>query len=107
MRAALEQAQLAMENGEVPVGCVFVKENQILARAYNATNRTKNATQHCELVAIAEAGETLEGSDLYVTCEPCIMCAEALKLVGVQRVFFGCYNERFGGTGSILALHKG
>lgn len=52
-------------------------------------------------------GVDLSGSDLFVTCEPCIMCAEALRLVGVRRVFFGCRNERFGGNGSVLSVHKG
>lgn len=110
MRLALDTAFFAIESGEVPVACVVTHNNSILATAHNLTNLTKNATRHCEMVAfdeiIAKHGhDILKECELYVTCEPCIMCAEAIKLVGLQRVFYGCKNERFGGNGSILSLH--
>jgi len=111
MRRALELANTAMEEGEVPVACVIVHRDNIIAEAYNQTNLTKNATKHCEFVAIdkvtSERGsEVLSECILYVTCEPCIMCAYALKLVGIQKVYFGCKNDKFGGNGSILNIHK-
>jgi tRNA-specific adenosine deaminase 2 len=67
------------------------------------------ATRHAELVAVDSAprGVAWREADLYVTCEPCIMCASALAQLGVKRVFFGCRNDKFGGCGSILRLHVG
>jgi tRNA-specific adenosine deaminase 2 len=101
---AFHQARLALEEGEVPVGCVFVKDNSVVSAAHNKTTATRDATQHCELVAAA--GKDVEGSELYVTVEPCIMCAEALRVLRVTRVWYGCSNSRFGGNGSILSLHE-
>ena len=117
MREALKEAHLALTASEVPVGCVFVGsdaagEKRILCRGANKTNESRNGTQHAEMVAITDAlsrGEpasTFVGSDLYVTCEPCIMCAAALAKMGVKRVVFGCHNDRFGGNGSILSVHS-
>jgi len=66
------------------------------------------ATTHCEINcirAMAKQGSDLQGSTLYVTVEPCIMCAYAINLAGVERVVFGCENDKFGGTGSVLSLH--
>lgn len=104
----------------MPVGVVFVRRSpdsgsppQVLARAHNATNATKNGTRHAELVAIDDVllaqrlpAAVLSECDVYVTCEPCIMCAGALALVRVRRVVFGCRNDRFGGCGSILSVHQ-
>ena len=88
-------------------------EAEVLARAHNATNATKNGTRHAELVAIDHIllerklpPAVLAECDVYVTCEPCIMCAGALALVRVRRVVFGCRNDRFGGCGSILSVHQ-
>lgn len=106
MELALEQARLGLEEGEVPVGCVFVQNGEILVSAHNETNLTKNATKHCEIVCIDKLGAALHHSELYVTCEPCIMCAEALNLIRVSRVYFGCFNEKFGGNGSVLSLNS-
>ena len=100
---------------EVPVGCVIVKDNAVIAKAFNETNMTRNATRHCEFVAIDRVmastsynGEmaVLDGCELFVTCEPCIMCASALSQVGIGKVFYGCANDRFGGNGSIYSLHN-
>ena len=111
MREALEEAQIALNNEEIPVGCVFVgKDGAVVGRGANKTNETRNGTQHAEVVAITEAlsngapSDVFVDSELYVTCEPCIMCASALAKVGVKRVIFGCYNDRFGGNGSILSI---
>lgn len=77
----------------------------------NDTNRSFNGTRHAELVAISELLESqpatvLASTDLYVTVEPCIMCASVLRQYRIRRVYYGCGNERFGGTGSVLAIHS-
>lgn len=112
MRSALNHAAYAIDQGEVPVACVITHNSSILATAHNLTNLTKNATRHCEMVAFDEiiqkyGKEILKECELYVTCEPCIMCAEAIRLVGCKHVYYGCKNERFGGNGSILSIHSG
>lgn len=124
MLAALDEAKHALETFEVPVGCVFVdpSTNTIIARGHNLTNERKNALEHAELVSIgkyqaerelakntsceAKTGNAIKGSHLYVTVEPCIMCASALLYHGVKKVFFGCRNPRFGGNGTILSIHE-
>eukprot|EP01039_Chlorochromonas_danica_P006401 gene6401-7056_t len=115
MSKALDQAELALQCGEVPVGCVFVDSNlqTILARGHNQTNASMNATRHAELVSIDDIilqrglpASTLREAVLFVTCEPCIMCAAALSLLGIRKVYFGCHNDRFGGNGSILSVHS-
>eukprot|EP00921_Rhytidocystis_pertsovi_P014013 GHVQ01022824.1.p1 GENE.GHVQ01022824.1~~GHVQ01022824.1.p1 ORF type:complete len:234 (-),score=38.98 GHVQ01022824.1:979-1680(-) len=101
------------EKREVAVGCVIVdkRDKKIIAKASNQTNKMLNATRHCELVAIDKVMlaygnlDILRVSDLFVTCEPCIMCTVALQLVNIRRVFYGCRNDRFGGCGSIMSLH--
>ena len=95
------------------VGCVFVHRatNQELARSHNETIETKNATRHCEFVAIDRilaAGHDVsifKETELYVTVEPCIMCASALRLLEIGAVYYGCGNDRFGGCGSVYSLH--
>ncbi|KAG4097035.1 cytidine deaminase-like protein [Neocallimastix lanati (nom. inval.)] len=111
MREALKQAQEAYDACEVPVGCVFVYNNEIIGKGRNRTNETKNGTRHAELEAIdmilqTHPPEVLKKCTLYVTVEPCIMCAAALRLMEVKKVYFGCFNERFGGCGSIYHLHN-
>ncbi|KAI0699821.1 cytidine deaminase-like protein [Cytidiella melzeri] len=114
----LIQAEQALAAGEVPVGCVFVRDGQIIARARNRTNELRNATRHAELEAIDEilADESLtpekrqyplSETTLYVTVEPCIMCASALRQLGIKEVFYGCGNDRFGGCGSVLGVNSG
>ena len=113
MRAALQQAESALTHGEVPVGCVFVTEDdRVISQGFNLTNQTRNGTRHAEVVAMdklifemKEDPRIMEQCTLYVTCEPCIMCAAAIAKVGVKRVVFGCHNDRFGGNGSILSIH--
>ncbi len=114
MAMAIEQAETALNAGEVPVGCIFVsKDDEIIATGHNKTNETMNGTQHAELVAIDHAifeqrrdVQCFEDSTLYVSCEPCIMCAAAISKLKIKQVYFGCYNDRFGGNGSILSIHN-
>jgi tRNA-specific adenosine deaminase 2 len=114
------QAELALTTNETPVGCVFVHQNTIIGRGMNATNRTYNGTRHAEFLAINDilspdpvtgerkyGPEILRECDLYVTVEPCIMCASLLRQFGVKRVFFGAGNEKFGGCGGVLNIHLG
>ncbi|KAF9009297.1 cytidine deaminase-like protein [Hymenopellis radicata] len=115
MQSALDMAGEALAAGEVPVGCVFVRDGEIIAKARNRTNELRNATRHAELEAIdqilADASLTptrtpyaLSTTTLYVTVEPCIMCASALRQMGIKEVFYGCANERFGGCEGVLPL---
>ena len=96
----------------MPVGCVIVENNsKVIASAHNQTNVTGNATKHCEIVCIQELASKhsiyeLTNCYLYVTVEPCIMCASALKIMNVEKVFFGCANTKFGGNGSVYSLHE-
>lgn len=106
-------AQHALSADETPVGCVLVHHGAIIARGHNATNATLNGTRHAEFVAIAsltaqglDAGTILPDADLYVTVEPCIMCASLLRQYGIRKVYFGAANERFGGTGGVLRIHE-
>ena len=93
----------------MPVGCIIVSDGQVIAESHNLTVAKKNATTHCEINcmrALAEKGiGSFEGCTLYVTVEPCIMCAYALHLAKISRVVYGCDNDKFGGNGSILSLH--
>ncbi|KAF4033611.1 Cytidine and deoxycytidylate deaminase zinc-binding region [Phytophthora infestans] len=114
MREALLEGERALIRAEVPVGCVFVHKGEIIASASNRVNELCNATMHAEIVAIEaiaakygdKACEVLADCTLYVTCEPCIMCAGALAHVSIKRVYFGCHNDRFGGCSSVLNLHE-
>lgn len=116
MKLAFDSATEAILVGEVPVGCVFVLNGDAIARGRNDVNATKNATRHAEFVAIDNLiewckvnnrnfKETIKLCTLYVTVEPCIMCAAALRGLNVPVVVYGCSNERFGGFGSVLSIH--
>lgn len=157
MSLALTVAKRALQDGEVPVGCVIVEGNSILSHGFNQVNACRDATRHAEIVAIdrlttgsvssdqlrlpqqllaeknpkcgtvwSDAWDTeiipgvstnqawgsgfrrqdMSTCELYVTCEPCIMCADALNRMKIGRVVFGCRNDKFGGCGSILSLHN-
>ncbi|KAF2206008.1 cytidine deaminase-like protein [Delitschia confertaspora ATCC 74209] len=111
MREAIGMAELALQTDETPVGCVFVKDGEIIGRGMNATNRTLNGTRHAEFIALAEILSKhpisiLQETDLYVTVEPCVMCASALRQYHIRAVYFGCWNDRFGGTGGVLTIHS-
>ncbi|GAN03610.1 tRNA-specific adenosine deaminase subunit tad2 protein [Mucor ambiguus] len=111
MREALVVAQEAYENLEVPVGCVFVLNNDtIIARGRNKPNESYNATRHAEIEAIdiilnEHDRSVFRNVDLYVTVEPCVMCASALRQIGIRHVYFGCGNDKFGGNGSVFNIN--
>ncbi|XP_069344602.1 tRNA-specific adenosine deaminase 2 [Eulemur rufifrons] len=115
MEEAMQMAKDALENIEVPVGCLMVYNNEVVGKGRNEVNQTKNATRHAEMVAIDQVldwccrsgkspSEVFEHTVLYVTVEPCIMCAAALRLMKIPLVVYGCQNERFGGCGSVLNI---
>ena len=109
MQEALRQAQKAFKAEEVPVGAVIVRDSRIIARAYNQVEMLKDATAHAEMLAITQAEAAvgdwrLNGCDLYVTKEPCAMCAGALVHVRMRRVIYGCADDRSGGAGGIINL---
>ena len=109
MRAALVQAQKACDEGEVPVGAVIVYDNQIIAAGRNRREQDKNALCHAELEAINHACKVLGGwrlwqCELYVTLEPCPMCAGAIINARIPRVIFGTYDKKAGSCGSVVNL---
>ena len=115
MKLALEQAKLAFDRREVPVGCIIVHRSsgEVVARGSNQTNEFNNGTRHCEVVAMEqllsnEHNAAVNWSDymLYVTVEPCVMCAAALRIVGLTEVVYGCQNDRFGGCDSVMDVAR-
>ncbi|MBQ7344115.1 MAG: nucleoside deaminase [Clostridia bacterium] len=109
MREAMELAALAEEIDEVPVGALIVRDGQVIAKAYNTREHSKCATHHAEILAIEEAccalgGWRLPGCTLYVTMEPCAMCAGAIINARIPRVVFGAPDLRFGAFGSLINL---
>jgi tRNA(adenine34) deaminase len=106
MRLALDEAEDAAEAGEVPVGAVIVREGEVVARAGNTSVASADATAHAELLAIQAASAIvgdarLTGCTLYVTLEPCAMCAGAIVLARVDRVVFGAWDPKAGMAGSV------
>jgi tRNA(adenine34) deaminase len=102
---AMDEARLAGEEGEVPVGAVLVKDGQILSRARNAMERLQDATAHAEVRAISEASRArdswrLDGATLYVSLEPCPMCAGAILNSRIARVVFAAHDHRLGACGT-------
>ncbi len=109
LREALNEARAGFEEGEVPVGCVVVRDGKILAKAHNRTESLKDPTAHAEILCIRKSAQILgdwrlEGCSLFVTLEPCIMCAYALILARVKEVVFGATDERHGGVVSLYNL---
>src|SRR5207237_4621011 len=109
MRDALRMAIKARQADEVPVGAVVVRENKVIARAYNQVELLKDATAHAEMLALTEAEAAigdwrLTECDLYVTKEPCAMCAGALVHTRIRRVIFGCADPVAGAAGSVMNL---
>ena len=107
MREALRLAKKAYAADEVPVGAIVVREGRIIGRAYNQVELLKDATAHAEMLALTQAEAAvgdwrLTDCDLYVTKEPCVMCAGALVHARVRRVIFGCADECAGAAGSII-----
>src|SRR5437899_12307238 len=109
MHEALRLANKAAADDEVPIGAVIVRAGKIIARAYNQVELLKDATAHAEMLALTQAEASvgdwrLTDCDLYVTKEPCVMCAGALVHVRMRRVIFGCADLRSGGAGGIINL---
>lgn len=109
MKEAIRQAKKAYALREVPIGCVIVYEGKIIARGYNRRNTDKNTTSHAEINAIRKASKKLgdwrlEGCTLYVTLEPCQMCAGAIMQARIDKVVIGSMNPKAGCAGSVLNL---
>ncbi|WP_434311796.1 tRNA adenosine(34) deaminase TadA [Hominifimenecus sp. rT4P-3] len=109
MKEALKQAKKALALGEVPIGCVIVCEGKIVGRGYNRRNTKKTTLAHAELIAIDRASRKLgdwrlEGCTMYVTLEPCQMCAGALVQSRIDRVVIGTMNPKAGCAGSLLNI---
>lgn len=109
MKEALKQAKKAYKLGEVPIGCVIVHEGEIIGRGYNRRNTDKNTLAHAEITAINKASKKigdwrLEECTLYVTLEPCQMCAGAIMQARIPEVIMGCMNPKAGCAGSVLNI---
>ena len=110
MEYAVEEAKKAAESGDVPVGAVIVKDGEIIASGYNMREKNTSATAHAEILAIESACKKLGTRDLtscrmYVTLEPCPMCAGAILISGISHVYFGAYEEKYGAAGSVFNLY--
>ena len=109
MRLAIEEAELALENGEVPVGCVIASGDAVIARAHNEIESMQDPTAHAEMLAIRRAvkamgNKFLNDCRIYVTLEPCAMCAGAIVATRIGRVIYGAPDTERGCTGSIYRL---
>lgn len=109
MRQALKLAKKAYDNGDVPIGCVIVYEGKVIARGYNRRNKDKTTLAHAEILAIKKASKILgdwrlEECTMYVTLEPCQMCAGAIVQARIPKVVIGCMNPKAGCAGSIINL---
>lgn len=109
MREAIKQAKKAYAIEEVPIGCVIVQEDKIIARGYNKRNTKKNTLAHAEMIAIEKACKKLgdwrvEDCTMYITLEPCPMCAGAIVQARIPRVVIGTRNQKAGCAGSVLNL---
>jgi len=109
MYAALQEAQKAFDDDEVPVGAVVVHKNIIIGRGYNQVEKLKDATAHAEMIAITSASNNLQNwrlneCSIYVTLEPCIMCTGALLSSRIENLYFGASDPKFGACGSVHNL---
>jgi tRNA(adenine34) deaminase len=109
MEKAFSLAEKALKNGEIPIGAIIVHNSKIIGRGYNQTELLKDPTAHAEIIAITAAANTLEDwrlndSILYVTKEPCAMCAGAIINSRLKQVVFGCYDEQKGCCGSLYQM---
>lgn len=109
MKEALKEAKKAFEKEEIPVGVVIVKDDKIIARAHNLKELKKDTTQHAEIIAIQKASKKLDrwrlsDCEMYVTLEPCSMCAGALINSRIKKVYIGTADEKTGACGSVLNL---
>lgn len=109
IQIAKEEAYAAMKEGEIPVGAVIVKDGEVIARCHNLKEQLHDPTAHAEILAIKEAAKVigdwrLDGCDMYVTLEPCPMCASAIGQSRIDRVYVGAFNKDMGACGSIINL---
>ena len=109
MNVAISQARLALKYDEVPIGAVIVKDGKIIARAYNKMEKTQLATAHAEILAINKACKKLrswrlDGADIFVTLEPCPMCAGAIVNARISNVYFGAYEPKSGSAQSKFSI---
>ena len=111
MQEALKEAEKAYEKLEVPVGCVIVKDGKVIARAHNLKETALDTTKHAEMIAIQKASKKLKAwrlldCDMYVTLEPCSMCAGAIINSRIKNLYIGALDEKTGAAGSVLNLFK-
>ncbi len=109
MAAAIEAAGIAEDNGDVPIGAVIVYKNQIIAKAYNQREQLADPTAHAEIIALTQAATVMEnwrlsGCTMYVTLEPCPMCAGALVLSRMDRLVYGCDDPKTGACKSLYHI---
>jgi len=108
MKAAIESARIAEDNGDVPIGAVIVYQDQIIGKAYNQREQLADPTAHAEIIALTQAAAALQnwhlnGCTMYVTLEPCPMCAGALVLARMDRLVYGCNDPK---TGAVKSLYN-
>jgi len=109
MREALKEAEIALENDEIPIGCVIVKDGEIIGRGHNAREELQRAVMHAEIMAIENANASEESwrlldCTLFVTIEPCVMCSGAIGLARIPNVVYGAKNQKFGAAGSLYDI---
>ena len=109
MKLAIDQAFIAADNGDVPVGAVIVFEGRVIAKAHNQRQLLNDPTAHAEIIALTQAAEAvgnwrLNGCTIYVTLEPCPMCAGALVMARIDRLVFGCEDPKAGACGSLYNI---
>jgi len=109
MKFAKEEAILAMNKGEIPVGAVIVKDGVIIGKAHNLKETLNDSTAHAEILAITEASKyigdwRLNGAEMYVTLEPCPMCASAISQSRISKVYIGTFNKEMGACGSVINI---
>lgn len=111
MKEAIKEAKKALEIEEIPVGAVIVKNGKIIARGYNKKELKQDATRHAEIIAIEKASKKLNNwrlidCEMYVTVEPCVMCAGAILSSRIKKVYIGTNDNRMGAVGSVLNLFE-
>lgn len=109
MRFAYREAEKAFEEGETPIGCIIVFENKVIAKSHNQVETLKDPTAHAEILAITSSSahldsKVLKGCSMYVTLEPCTMCAGAIVLSKLENLFFGAFDPKAGACGSVINI---
>lgn len=109
MRLALKEAKAALDEDEVPAGCVIVQNGRVLAKAHNQVEKLRDSTAHAEILTLTQAfaalnSKILPDCTIYVTVEPCIMCAGAILLARVKRLVYGCTEPKFGAVESLYSI---